>query len=164
MKRSVASNFTVIASLLVFALVPIPRSFGQVQAGRIVGTVTDPNKAVVPSAKVVITNTGTNQARNLTTNSTGEFVLTPAEPGFYNVAITASGFGTSEVRGVEVLVAQSARVDVELKIGDVATKIEVTAASPLLNTESATLGQEITNREIVDLPLNTRSFYQLASL
>jgi hypothetical protein len=164
MKRSVASNVTVIASLLVFGLVPIHRSFGQVQAGRIVGTVTDPNKAVIPNAKVVITNTGTNQSRNLTTNSTGEFVLTPADPGIYNVAITASGFGTSEVRGVEVLVAQSARVDVELKIGDIATKIEVTATAPLLNTESGTLGQEITNKEIVDLPLNSRSFFQLASL
>src|ERR1035438_3132709 len=164
MKRSVASKVTVIASLLLFALVPIKSLLGQVQAGRIVGTVTDPNKAVVPNAKVVITNTGTNQAQNLTTNSAGEFVLTPAEPGIYNVAITASGFGTSEVKGVQVLVAQSARVDVELKIGDIATRVEVTAAVPLLNTESGTLGQEITNKEIVDLPLNSRSFYQLASL
>ena len=164
MKRSFEWKFTVVAILLVVALAPTQGLLGQVQAGRIVGTVTDPNKAVVPNAKVVITNTGTNQAQNLTTNSAGEFVLTPAEPGIYNVAITASGFGTSEVKGVQVLVAQSARVDVELKIGDIATRVEVTAAVPLLNTESGTLGQEITNKEIVDLPLNSRSFYQLASL
>jgi hypothetical protein len=163
MKRSVASKVTIL-SLLLFALVPIRSLWGQVQAGRIVGTVTDPNKALVPGAKVVITNTETNQVQNLTTNSAGEFVLTPAEPGVYNVTITASGFGTSEVRAVQVLVGQSASVDVELKIGDVSTKVEVTAVAPLLNTESGTLGQEITNKEIVDLPLNSRSFYQLASL
>ncbi|MGA3236040.1 MAG: carboxypeptidase-like regulatory domain-containing protein [Bryobacteraceae bacterium] len=164
MKRSVASKVTVAVSLLLFALVPIQNLLGQVQAGRIVGTVTDPNKAVIPNAKVVITNTGTNQVQNLTTNRVGEFVLTPAEPGLYDVAISASGFGTSEVHGVEVLVGQSASVDLELKIGDVAQRVDVTAAAPLLNTESGTLGQEITNKEIVDLPLNTRSFYQLASL
>jgi hypothetical protein len=164
MKSSLASKIAILASFLVFALVPIQSLLGQVQAGRIVGTVTDPNRAVVPSAKVVITNTGTNQAQYLTTNSAGEFVLTPADPGFYNVAISASGFGTSDVNGVQVLVGQSARVDVELKIGDIATRIEVTAAAPLVNTESGTLGQDINSKQIVDLPLNSRSFYQLASL
>src|ERR1700722_898395 len=123
MKRNVASKVLVIASLLLFAVVPIQSLLGQVQAGRIVGTVTDPNKAVVPNAKVVITNTATNQAQTLTTNSAGEFVLTPVNPGLYNVAVTAGGFGTSAVSGVEVVVGQSARVDVELRIGDVATKV-----------------------------------------
>ena len=164
MKRRVASKIEAIVIFLVVSLIPIQTLLGQVQAGRIVGTITDPNKAVVPNAKVVVTNTGTNQARNLKSNGAGEFVLTPVDPGFYNVAITASGFGTSEVKGVQVLVGQSARVDVELKIGDVATKVEVTAAAPLVNTESGTLGQDINTKQIVDLPLNSRSFYQLASL
>src|ERR1700694_47284 len=132
-------------------LAALPVAFAQIQAGRIVGTVTDPVKAVVPNAKVVITNTATNQAQNLTTNSAGEFVLTPVNPGLYNVAVSVSGFSKSEVKGVEVLVGQSARVDVELRIGDVLTKLEVTATAALLNTESGTLGQEITNKKIVDL-------------
>jgi len=164
MKSHLAFTATTVAAVVVVTLLPIHRCLGQVQAGRIVGTVTDPNKAVIPNARVVITNTETNQIRNLTTNGAGEFVLTPAEPGVYDVTITAGGFGTSEVRAVQVLVGQSARVDVELKIGDVSTKIEVAATAPLLNTESGTLGQEITNKEIVDLPLNSRGFYQLASL
>ncbi|HTP36718.1 MAG TPA: TonB-dependent receptor [Candidatus Acidoferrales bacterium] len=136
----------------------------QVQAGRIVGTVYDPNKAVVPNAAVVITNTGTNEARTLVTNSAGEFVLTPVNPGFYRVDISAKGFGAAVVNRVEVIVGQSARVDVDLRLGDVSTKVEVTAASPLLNTESGTLGQEVTNKQIVDLPLNGRSYYELARL
>src|SRR5260370_34087419 len=97
MKRSVASKITIIAIFLVSSLVSIQSLLGQIQAGRIVGTVTDPNKAVVPNAKVLITNTATNQAQNLTSNSTGEFVLTPVNPGLYDVPGRASGFGTTEI-------------------------------------------------------------------
>src|SRR4051812_7338311 len=138
--------------------------YAQIQSGRIVGTVYDPNKAVVPGAKVVITNTGTNQAQTLTTSGTGDFVLTPVNPGIYRVEVSAQGFGLSEVNRVEVIVGQSARVDVELKLGDTSTRVEVTAGAQLLNTESGTLGQEVTNKQIVDLPLNGRSFYELARL
>jgi hypothetical protein len=138
--------------------------FAQVQAGRIVGTVTDPNNAVVPNAKVVITNTATNQAQTLTTNGAGDYVLTPVNPGLYHVSVTASGFAPAEVNNVEVIVGQSARVDVALRIGEVASKVEVVATALLLNTESGTLGQEINNKQITDLPLNGRSFYELARL
>ena len=100
MKRSVASKIAIIAILLVAAILPMQSLLGQIQAGRIVGTITDPNKAVVPNAKVVITNTGTRQAQSVTTNGGGEFVLTPVDPGLYTVTITASGFGTSAVNGV----------------------------------------------------------------
>ena len=136
----------------------------QIQAGRIVGTITDPNRAVIPNARVVITNAATNQAQTLTTNGAGDFVLTPVDPGLYRVEVTAAGFETAEVNKVEVIVGQSARVDVGLRIGETSTKIEVLATAPLLNTESGTLGQEITNKQIVDLPLNGRSFYELARL
>lgn len=138
--------------------------FAQIQAGRIVGTVYDPNKAVIPNAKVLITNTQTSQVRVLTTNGDGDFVLTPANPGTYKVEISASGFGTAEVKQVEVVVGQSTRVDVTLNIGDTSTRIEVSATTPLLNTESGTLGQQVTNQQITDLPLNGRSFYELARL
>jgi len=150
--------------MLILTIAANRSSFAQVQAGRIVGTVTDPNKSIVPNASVVITNTATKQSQTLLTNNVGEYVLTPVNPGIYNVSVSAGGFGTSQVSNVEVLIGQSARVDVELKIGDVSTKVEVNATAALLNTESGTLGQEITNRQIVDLPLNGRSFYELARL
>ncbi len=151
-----------IVTLAILATLTI--AFAQVQAGRIVGTVTDPNKAVVPNAKVVIVNTATNQAQTLTTNGAGDFVLTPVNPGVYRIEVTATGFGTAEINNVEVIVGQSARADVALRLGETSTKIEVTATTTLINTESGTLGQEITNRQITDLPLNGRSFYELARL
>src|SRR5713101_7415184 len=88
-----------ILTLAVVATSPV--WFAQVQAGRIVGTVTDPNKAVVPNAKVLITNIATNQAQTLTTNGAGDFVLTPVNPGVYRIEVTASGFGTAEINNVE---------------------------------------------------------------
>ncbi len=151
-------------TLLLAALLSASTAWAQVQAGRIVGTVTDPNRAVVPNAKIVITNVATNQVQSLTTSSSGDFVLTPVNPGKYKVEVTAPGFGAAEVNNVEVIVGQSARVDVPLRIGETSTKIEVVATAPLLNTESGTLGQEITNKQITDLPLNGRSFYELARL
>jgi len=150
--------------LLLAALLAAAQLMAQIESGRIVGTVYDPNKAVVPNASVVITNTATNQSHTLATNGSGDFVLTPVNPGLYRVEVTAKGFGAAEVNNVEVVVGQSARVDVDLRIGDTSTKIEVVAASAMLNTESGTLGQEVTNKQIVDLPLNGRSFYELARL
>ena len=150
--------------LLAAALFTASAAFAQVQAGRIVGTVFDPNRAVVPNATVVITNVATNQAQTLLTNGGGEFVLTPVNPGIYRVEVTAKGFAIAVVNNAEVIVGQSARVDVQLRLGDVSTKLEVSASSPLLNTEAGTLGQEITNKQVVDLPLNGRSYYELARL
>src|SRR5258708_30480519 len=140
-----------VVALAILATLPV--CFGQVQAGRIVGTVTDPNKAVVPNARVVITNTATNQAQVLTTNGAGDFVLTPVNPGVYRIEVTASGFGTAEINNVEVGVGQSTRADIALRIGETSTKNAVTAPTPLVHTESGTLGHGITNKPSTDLPL-----------
>jgi hypothetical protein len=153
------------SSILLIALLLVGSScLGQIQAGRILGTVRDPNSAGVPNAAVVITNTATHEAQTLATSTSGDFVLTPVNPGIYRVEIRASGFGPAEVNNVEVVVGQSARVDVALRIGELSTKIEVAATAPLLNTESGTLGQEITNKQVTELPLNGRSYYELARL
>src|SRR5580700_7545869 len=104
--------------LLVAALFAASVAFAQVQSGRIVGTVTDPNKAVIPNAPVTVTGAATNQAKTVSTNETGEFAVTPLDPGLYNVVVAVPGFQTTQVNNVEVVVGQSARVDVELKIGE----------------------------------------------
>ena len=149
---------------LILAALVCVAAWTQVQSGRIVGSVTDPNKAVIPNAPVVITNMGTNQSQTVSTNGTGEFVLTPVNPGLYTVRVTAPGFSRAEVNNVEVSVGQSALVNVQMRIGETSTTIEITAAAALINTESGTLGQEITTKQIIDLPLNGRSFYELARL
>jgi len=151
-----------ILGMLLLALAPV--CLAQVQAGRIVGTVTDPNGGLVPNATVTVTNQATNEATTVTTNADGDYTVTPLNPGIYNVSITAPGFQTARIQKVEVQVNQAVRADAQLQLGSTATTIEVTAAAPLLNSEQGSLGTVVTNREIVDLPLNGRSFYDLAKL
>src|SRR5262245_22989251 len=136
----------------------------QVQTGRIVGTVRDAQQATVPKAIVTVTSTATDRAVNVSTNDRGDYVVTPVDPGFYRVTVAMTGFQTAVVNTVEVPVGQSVRVDVELQVGALSETTEATAAVPLLDTESGTLGHHVTNTQIVDLPLNGRSFYELARL
>ena len=150
-------------SLLLTVALAAP-AWSQVQSGRIVGTVRDAQQATAPNATVTVTSSATGQSLNVTTNDNGDYVVTPVNPGVYRVTVALAGFQTAVVNAVEVPVAQSVRVDVELTIGGVTETTEVTAAVPLLDTESGTLGQSVTNTQIVDLPLNGRSFYELARL
>jgi hypothetical protein len=135
-----------------------------VQAGRIVGTVFDATKAAVPGAAVIVTDLNTNASHRVTTSSTGDYVVTPLNPGLYSVSATAPGFQTIVKNRIELQVGQVARVDMDLVVGETVTKIEVAAAVPLLDTDSGTLGQVINNQQIVSLPLNGRGFYELARL
>src|SRR5690348_6501549 len=150
--------------LLVLLMVGCLCCLAQEESGRIVGTVTDPNQAAVPQATVTVTSVATKQVRTVTTTDQGNYTVTPLNPGLYSISVTATGFQTSVVQNVEVQVNQSARADVQLQLGSTATTVEVTAAAPLLNSESASLGTVVTNKEIVNLPLNGRSFYDLAKL
>src|SRR5262249_38101742 len=79
------------AIISVFLLTPGMGS-AQVQSGRIVGTVSDQNKAVIPSADVVVTNVATNAVQKATTSAQGDYVITPVDPGTYNISVSATGF------------------------------------------------------------------------
>jgi hypothetical protein len=149
--------------LFLLALVAAPAA-AQVQTGRIVGTVHDPSKASVPGAPVTVTDTATNIAVAVQTSERGDFVVTPLNPGIYKVTVAMDGFQTAIVESVEVQVGQSARVDIELSLGSLTESTVVTTTTPLLDTESGTLGHVVTNTQIVNLPLNGRSFYELARL
>ena len=117
-----------------------------------------------PGATVTVTNVATNVARTVVTDPEGSYVVTPLDPGTYKVTAAISGFQTTVREGVELTVGQAARVELVLAISTLATEVLVTTQAPLLNTESATLSQVISNEQIVDLPLNGRSFHELARL
>jgi len=140
------------------------RPFAQVQSGRIVGNVYDPQHASIPGAKVTVTNVGTNISSIVTTDSAGNYVVTPLQPGSYSISVTAPGFETTVRKGVVLAVGQSVNVDLNLKVGSTTTSVEVTAGAPELSTESGSLGTVVSNHEIVDLPLNGRDYTKLAAL
>ena len=139
-------------------------AWAQVQSGRITGTVFDPNKAVIPNASVTVTETATNVARQTTTNGSGAYVVPALNPGIYTISVTAPGFGATVRSGIEMQVGKDLLLDVDLTIGETNTTVQVTEEVPLLNSESGNLGHVMTNRQIVDLPLNGRGFSDLARL
>jgi hypothetical protein len=152
------------ASILTVVFVGVAPALAQLQGARIVGTIHDPQNAGIPGATVTVTNTATNVARTVTTDLEGNFVVTPLDPGTYKVTAAISGFQTTVREGVELTVGQAARVELTLALSTLTTEVLVTTQKPLLNTESATLSQVISNEQIVDLPLNGRSFHELARL
>ncbi len=136
--------------------------FGQT-FGTITGVVRDPSSAVVPNAKVTVTNTATNAVRNSTTNTEGLYSFPALVPGPYEVRVETAGFRAAASR-LDLQVQQTARVDFALQVGQAAESIEVSAAAALLTTDNATVGSVIEERRIVELPLNGRNFLQLATL
>ncbi|HEY4355528.1 MAG TPA: carboxypeptidase regulatory-like domain-containing protein [Acidobacteriaceae bacterium] len=136
----------------------------QVEQGRFVGRIADPQDASIPNAAVTVTNLATNIVQTAKTDGGGNFVITPVETGTYKVSVAAPGFQTAVLPNVEVQVGQIVREDMKLVIGASTTTVEVTTTAPLLNTDSATVGQVITNKQLTDLPLNGRGFFRLAEL
>lgn len=131
--------------------------------GSITGEVRDASGALIPDAAVVVTNTATNAARSITTNSDGIFNAPSLVPGSYVVRVERQGFRTSQ-SSVDLQVQQVSRVDFTLQVGEVGQSIDVSAAPPALNTEDATVGTVIEQRRITDLPLNGRNYLQLIAL
>ncbi|MGH9657610.1 MAG: TonB-dependent receptor domain-containing protein, partial [Bryobacteraceae bacterium] len=132
--------------------------------GDISGEVKDSTGAIVPQAKLIVTNTGTNTSRETVTNEAGIYRFPSLVPGMYSVKVEAGGFRAAVRGNIELQVQQSARIDFTLSVGQVNEVVEVAATTGLLSTEDATVGTVIEQRRIVDLPLNGRNFLQLVSL
>jgi Carboxypeptidase regulatory-like domain len=152
-----------LAAVLLFFAIAIPGAWAQA-TGSILGTITDSSGAVIVGAKVIVTNVSTNVSRETTTNGAGYYQVDNLIPAEYTVTGEMQGFKKA-VRGkFELQVAQSARVDLAMEVGEVTQTVEITAAAPLLNTTDATVGQVVGVRETRELPLNGRNYLQLAAL
>jgi hypothetical protein len=157
-----AGKFFVIIACVVFLSVPALKA--QVDRGVLTGTVKDTSGAVVPGAAVTITNIGTQQTTLRTTDSSGTYVATNLPIGQYTVTFEKSGFKRTVHSNVTVSVNQTTRVDATLEVGQVSQSVQVSAAPPLIQSESSSLGTVETERRILDLPLNGRNFITLAYL
>jgi len=132
--------------------------------GTVLGRVSDPTGAVVPGAKVTITNQETNVPVNVETNAEGNYVAPYMIPGTYRVVVTSAGFKKWVREGVIVQINARIAIDATLQIGAVSEAVTVTAESPLLQTADADLGQ-VVNRDFLDnLPISGRSVLDLADM
>ncbi len=130
----------------------------------ILGVVTDPSGAVIAGAAVSITQAATGVRREALTAADGKYDVRYLVPGEYLVEVRAAGFRTARAANTAVQINQQARLDFTLQVGEVQEIVEVTATSPLLQTENSTLGEVVARERIVNLPLNGRTFTQLAAL
>lgn len=150
--------------LLSLLLGVVVSGLAQVEAGRFVGRITDAQGAGVIQATVKVMNVNTNIVQTATTDTTGNFTITPVSAGVYVMSATAPGFQTTSTSNIEVQVGQIVREELNLKIGASTTTVEVYTEVPLLSTDTATIGTVVTNEQLTSLPLNGRGFFRLAEL
>ncbi len=132
----------------------------------VTGVVKDTAGAVIPGAKVTLTDAATKLSVNTTANGEGFYLFNDVRSGYYTVAAEASGFKKTEVREVKVDVGAPATVNIALEAGQIAEVITTTASESqsLVNTENAELNVTVFQKQINDLPLNGRNPVQLATL
>jgi hypothetical protein len=136
----------------------------QFDTATVLGTVSDTNGGAVPNATVTLTNVQTAIAITVKTDESGNYQFTGVKIGTYEVAGEAPNFSKTVAKDVEATVNARQRVDLTLSAGAVSETVSITAATPLLETASSERGQVITREQIVNLPLNGRSYADLALL
>jgi len=163
----VSSIRHILASLLrgtlACALLQVP-IFSQTTNAQLTGIITDQSGAPVPLALVTATNEQTGIRREAQSNESGNYAIPLLPPGAYTIDVHREGFRSITRSAVELQVAQVARVDFGLEVGSVTQTTEVTGQAPLLDQSSASLGQVIGSKQILDLPLNGRSTFRLVQL
>jgi len=138
-------------------------TFAQGIRATVTGRVIDSSGAVMPKAKVTITNTGTNETRVVETGDEGDYTIPQLPPGDYSLSVEQSGFKKA-VQRFTLETGQGARVDITLQAGAVTEQVEITAVTPVVSAEDAALGGVVDQKKIVELPLNGRDYLQLAQL
>jgi len=133
-------------------------ALGQSTLSSIVGRVTDPSGAVVQSAKITILQTSTGIQRSMSADASGDFLAANLNPGTYSITAEAAGFKKLLRDDVAVLARQSVRVDLQLEVaGSTGQQVEVKASASVINTETPTLADSKSGREINELALNFRA-------
>src|SRR5262245_12971047 len=136
----------------------------QVSTASINGTLRDSSGNVIPNAEVILTNVKTNVERRASSNGVGVYIFPNIIPGEYNLQAGKSGFKTSKQGGINLSVNQTSTIDFTLEVGQVTDEVTVEAAGLELQSSTAELGAVVTQKQVVDLPLNGRNFTQLVAL
>ncbi len=161
--KKVTCGFLVLLTLIGILAMITPAMGQEVTAG-IVGTVTDPSGAPIQGATVKATDTERGTVWTAQTNETGAYNLLRLPVGNYGVNVTAPGFDTAVYPPFALVLNQTARVDVQLKVGKTSETVEVTGAAPLLQTESTDISTHIDHEVTENVPLLTRNYGQLTLL
>ena len=153
-----------VARWIVAALFLLPSTAdAQVTTADIVGRVTDATGGVLPGATVTIENVATHDTRTAPSNETGDYLFNLLPIGTYVVKVELQGFSSQTTR-VNVSAGDRVRVDAKLQVGTVAENVTVSAESPLLQTDTATISALVSTKAVQDLPVSGRNVQQLVQL
>jgi len=149
--------------VLLLSFSPIVSAQTTIATGSVVGTVTDPSKALIVGAQVLIRNVSTGQEIQVTTNSAGAYNSGALLPGDYTLQVLANGFGTFSER-IAVQVGNTTSADVRLSIGTQQGLVDVASSGVQVNTQQAIVQGVLNSQQIENLPVNGRNFLDLAQL
>jgi hypothetical protein len=161
-KQVQAFILLIIASLCLFE--GAPAVLAQSASGSVVGTVTDTSGSVVANATVTITNNATGESKSAKTPESGDFQFLQLNPGEYTLRVEGTGFKAYIHNPVEVQVALTTRENVQLSVGTATEQVTITSQAPIIQTETASLGQVVQGKEVRDIPLNGRNVLALVGL
>src|SRR5438094_785780 len=136
----------------------------QVTTGTISGVVQDSSGAVIPGVSVTVKNLDTGITRTVTTDEGGRYTVPDLTLGNYEVEAQLPGFQTEVRSGITLTVGRSAVVNFALKVGQIADKVTITEEAPLVESTTSAMSSLVDARTIRDLPLNGRSWDNLALL
>jgi hypothetical protein len=139
-------------------------AFAQDTRGNISGTVTDAQKAAIAGAAVTVTNTGTGTFTKLVTNASGYYEAPLLLAGEYRVTVENAGFKRSVRSGITLVIGDRLQIDVQMEVGGTTESVTVTSEAPMLDTNSVSSGRNLTNREIMDLPVLGNNISALARM
>jgi Carboxypeptidase regulatory-like domain/TonB-dependent Receptor Plug Domain/TonB dependent receptor len=154
----------IFACVVLWGALAVFPAHAQTASARIIGNITDPNGAAVPSAKITVVNVATQVHYDTTGNDEGYFQAVDLPIGRYNVTIEAPGFRKVTYENQVLQINQVLRIDVKLEIGAISEVIEVKEQATVVETVNPTLGASVTGRTLTDLPLNGRNVLQLTLL
>ena len=151
--------------LVLSMLVLVAAAWSQALNGTLVGTITDGSGAIVPNAKISITEVNTNLARSSTTNESGNYSFANLPQGRYTVSVEQTGFRKATRENVDVTINSTVRVDVQMQPGQVSEQVTITAELPALQTDRTDTGRKLDARQVAELPLTqNRNFQGLVNL
>ena len=153
-----------VAIALAFQVLSPGRAEAQVDQGTITGVIQDKSGAVIPGAQVVLTSTDTGFVLQTKTDQSGIYEFSPVKIGNYSIRATATGFETITQQNIHLDVQERLNVVLSLTPGAVSQTVLVSAAPPLLQTQSSSVGQVMSTRTINDIPLNGRNWVFVAQL
>ncbi|QHN03034.1 hypothetical protein FTO74_06360 [Granulicella sp. WH15] len=160
-----ASNATgALVIMLVFLLMGGMPARAQFDTASVLGTISDPDGAAVPSASVVLLSVTRGVTVTRQTDGSGNYEFTNVQPGEYSITVTAAGFEKTDTGRFTVNVGARQRVGLALKIGTNSQTVTVSGAATLLETDTSDRGETVQNREAVNLPLNGRAYADLSAL